>query len=70
MSSMLCVSPLEDGSVVISRVTHAVDLSGAIHARRSHEPVPVRLLRQCAEGLYLHGRTDTPLPVEDIRPAA
>ena len=35
--------PLEDGSVTIVRGQRALQLPDAIHARRCHQPVPVRL---------------------------
>ncbi len=35
--------PIEDGDVTISRVNHAVNFPGAVHARRGDEPVPMRI---------------------------
>jgi predicted ATPase with chaperone activity len=34
--------PLENGEVSVSRANHRVTLSGALHAGRGDEPVPLR----------------------------
>ena len=47
--------PLEDGEVTISRAPHVGDVSGAPHARRRHEPVPVRLPRRPRARVRLPG---------------
>ena len=38
--------PLEDGHVTISRAAGTITFPARVHARRRHEPLPVRLLRR------------------------
>ena len=49
--------PLEDGFVTVSRKNH-YPLPRPVHARRRHEPLPVRLLRLRLPKMQMHPRPD------------
>ena len=61
--------PLEDRTVTIARAIHVAQLSRALHARRRHEPLPLRLLQRQIARVHLHPAHDPALRRQDLRPA-
>ena len=61
--------PLEDGIVTISRAAMSPQLPRPLHARRRHEPLPLRLLQRQVPRVHVHPAHDPALRQQSLRPA-
>ena len=62
--------PLEDRQVTISRATASITFPSVLHARRGHEPMPLRVLYGHDPPVHLHSEPDTALQGACVRPAS